>query len=130
MSICDLTMQRKSVFNCIVKALAMLIFSAASAVSAAQDISGTWLHADKPASIRINLDTGIASVGHHEHNPEAVGLTVIKSLKVANEGGRWDGEMFNGYKGQYDPVVVTLSSPTELVVYDHNNQPVLKLWRQ
>lgn len=93
----------------------------------AHTIDGVWKHATKPALIEFNLTAGTASVKEHQIHKQNAGLTVIKNILPSTEH-EWTGQMFNGYKNEYESVTIQLNG-NSLSVFDADNSEVLKLYR-
>lgn len=94
----------------------------------AADISGIWKHADKPAWLNVNMQTGLVTVQRHDNAPGAVGLTVIKDLSAA--APIWHGKMYAAEQGDYIAVSLELKDNQTLVVVGENAAEILKLTRQ
>lgn len=94
----------------------------------AADISGIWRHADKPAWLNVNIQTGVVTVQRHDNAPGAVGLTVIKELRAAPP--IWHGKMYAADQGDYIAVSLELKDNQTLVVVGDNAAEILKLTRQ
>lgn len=93
------------------------------------DITGHWQHTEKDAVISFDLESGRAWVKSHADNNAAEGLNVIKQIAPAGEINRWQGQMFDGYKGHY--VEVTLHFQNGLLtVADAQGTVVLTLKKQ
>ncbi len=74
------------------------------------NISGSWQHADKPASLWVDLKQQRITVQSHALAPAAVGLTVIRQLAPdLQNNSRWQGQMFDGERQGY--VAVTIDAP-------------------
>ena len=106
-----------------------LLLSAFTSFSST-DIAGTWKHAEKPALLHIDLQTGLITVKSHDDNQNAAGLTVIKHLSKSTESeGVWYGEMYNGYLDKYVPVKISAPKADILVIHDEKGSEVLSLLR-
>ena len=121
-------MQRSPFRILLIFTLALLI---QFGVFASDGISGNWKHSSKPAVISFNLESGIASIKTHKLNKEAEGLTLIKEiLQHASSDQEWVGNMFNGYKGMFEPVTIRYLKAKEIAVFNAKNEEVLRLFRE
>ena len=121
-------MQFKLIKNSLFFVFAMLIQFTAIAEGT---ISGDWMHASKPAVIKIDLQTGIASIKTHNLNKEAEGLTLIKEIARSERSKQeWVGNMFNGYEGRYEPITIKYVDEKEIAVFNATNAEVLRLIRE
>ena len=93
----------------------------------AADISGIWKHADKPAWLNVNMQTGLVTVQRHDNAPGAVGLTVIKDLSAAEP--IWNGKMYAAEQGDYVAVSLELKDNQTLIVVDTYAVEILRLTR-
>jgi drug/metabolite transporter superfamily protein YnfA len=93
----------------------------------AADISGIWKHADKPAWLNVNMQTGVVTVQRHDNAPGAVGLTVIKELSAA--APIWHGKMYAAEQGDYIAVSLELKDNQTLIVVDSDVVEILRLIR-
>ena len=93
----------------------------------AADISGIWKHADKPAWLNVNMQTGLVTVQRHDNAPGAVGLTVIKDLSAAEP--IWNGKMYAAEQGDYVAVSLQLKDNQTLIVVDADAVEILRLTR-
>ena len=93
----------------------------------AADISGIWKHADKPAWLNVNMQTGLVTVQRHDNAPGTVGLTVIKDLSAA--APIWNGKMYAAELGDYMPVTLQLKDKQTLIVVDIDAVEILRLTR-
>ncbi|GAB2914657.1 hypothetical protein [Rheinheimera gaetbuli] len=93
----------------------------------AADISGIWKHADKPAWLNVNIQTGVVTVQRHDTAPGAIGLTVIKDLSAAPP--IWHGNMYAAEQGDYIAVSLQLKGHQTLIVVDENAVEILRLTR-
>ncbi|MDP2713427.1 DUF2147 domain-containing protein [Rheinheimera sp.] len=107
----------------ILKLLALVfVFSTMAA-----DISGVWKHADKPAWLNVNMQTGVVTVQRHDNAPGAVGLTVIKDLSASPP--IWSGKMYAAEQGDYVAVSLELKDDQTLIVVDADAVEILRLTR-
>ena len=119
---------KKTILGCLSQLA--LLFLLISTVSAEISINGIWKHATKDVDILIDLDAGVATVSSHKDNPDAEGLTVIKSIeRVCKRAPQWRGLMFNGYKDIYEGVSLELDAQNKLSVTNENGEEVLALVR-
>lgn len=93
----------------------------------AADISGIWKHADKPAWLSVNMQTGVVTVQRHDNAPGAVGLTVIKDLSA--KPPIWIGKMYAAEQGDYIAVSLELKDDQTLIVVDTDAGEILRLTR-
>ena len=93
----------------------------------AADISGIWKHADKPAWLNVNMQTGLVTVQRHDNAPGAAGLTVIKDLSAA--APIWNGKMYAAEQGDYIAVSLELKDNQTLIVVDADAVEILRLTR-
>ncbi|WP_240223895.1 hypothetical protein [Rheinheimera hassiensis] len=93
----------------------------------AADISGIWKHADKPAWLNVDMQTGVVTVQRHDNAPGAAGLTVIKDLSAAPP--IWNGKMYAAEQGDYVAVSLELKDNQTLIVIDADAAEILRLTR-
>ena len=93
------------------------------------EISGSWRHADKPASLLIDLKQQLLTVQQHEQAPQAVGLTVIRQLQPdPKNNASWYGQMYDGDSQDYVPVMISAQNCKSLAV-SNKGKVVLRLTR-
>ncbi len=67
----------------------------------------------------------------HGNSEATVGLTVIRNItSQTSNSNQWQGDMFNGTTGTFEPVRMKLTSANELVVYDQSKMEILRLLRK
>ena len=63
----------------------LFLFSFHPVYAKSCDISGIWQHADKSATLLVDLTKSEVSVHQHDENPKANGLVVIKEVTEMKE---------------------------------------------
>jgi len=92
------------------------------------DISGIWNHSTKPAKLLVNLSKGEISVHSHDNNAKAIGLVVLKNLKLDSTSTYWNAKMYSAAEDSFVDVQITPQSCNHLSV-SFNNDEVLGLLR-
>jgi len=92
------------------------------------DISGIWNHSAKPAKLFVNLSKGEISVHSHDNNAKAIGLVVLKGLKLDLTSTYWNAKMYSAAEDSFVDVQITSKSCNQLSV-SFNNEEVLGLLR-
>ena len=92
------------------------------------DISGIWNHSAKPAKLFVDLTKGEISVHSHENNAKAIGLVVLKSLKLGSTSSSWSAQMYSADEDSFVDVQIRSKSCNQLSV-SFNNEEVLGLLR-
>jgi len=92
------------------------------------DITGLWEHSSKPAKLFVDLDKGEISVQSHEDNVKAIGLVVLKGLKLDSSKSFWNGKMYSAAEDSFVDVQILPSSCNQLSVR-FKNEEILGLLR-
>ena len=85
---------------------AFILLAALSAqIETAAGIGGLWKNDDNPVWMEISLsadDIATGTVTRNEHNPDAVGRVVLKSLVAdSNAENLWRGQVFAARLGEF-----------------------------
>ena len=92
------------------------------------DISGIWIHSDKPAKLLIDLNKAEATVYSHDNYMKAVGLVVLKAVKPASHPSLWDAQMYSAEDDSFVDVQITSKDCDQLKVV-YQGDEVLSLVR-
>jgi len=116
-------------FKLIVLSSTLLVSLFSSAAKSGEcNISGVWDHSAKPAKLFIDLSKGEISVQTHELNSKAIGLVVLKSLKLDSDANSWDAKMYSAAEDSFVDVQITSKSCNQLSV-SFKGEEVLGLLR-
>ncbi|WP_088331210.1 hypothetical protein [Lacimicrobium sp. SS2-24] len=92
------------------------------------DISGIWNHSSKPAKLLVDLSNAEISVYSHENNEKAIGLIVLKNLKLGSTSSSWNAQMYSAAEDSFVDVQIKSKRCNQLMV-SFNGEEVLGLFR-
>ncbi len=92
------------------------------------DVSGVWKHADKPATLFIDLNAGEVLVQSHQGHPQSTGLVVIKNLELSSDS-TWSAQMYSAEVDSYVTVNIITSHNCRQMDVSYEDENILKLLR-
>lgn len=106
----------------------LFLFSFHPVYAKSCDISGIWQHADKSATLLVDLTKSEVSVHQHDENPKANGLVVIKEVTEIKPSLKWHAQMYNAAENNFVKVDIYQENCQVLRIYD-NDKEILRMLR-
>ncbi|MCH2056483.1 MAG: hypothetical protein MK214_07730 [Thalassotalea sp.] len=106
----------------------LFLFSFQPAHAKSFDISVIWQHADKSATLLVDLAKAEISVHQPDENPKANGLVIIKEITEIKPSRKWHVQMYNAAENNFVKVDIHQENCKVLGVYD-NDKEILKVLR-
>ncbi len=115
-------------FKLFVLSSVVMVSTFLAKATVACDISGVWSHAQKPATLMVDLVKGEVSVHSHDNNEKGIGLVVLKSLELGATPSSWKAKMYSAPQDSFVDVQVLAKNCQQLIVR-YKEEEVLKLLR-